>query len=105
MLCTVYNDSRWFEIWPKELGLREREALAEARNGMPPRLKVNVLQFFFYRQWMKVRTYANERNEIIGDIPIFVASDSADAWANRHLFKFDEDGKQLAQRCTAGFLQ
>ena len=98
VLCTVYNDSRWFEIWPKELGLHEPEALAAARKQYAAEIEeVKVLQFFFYRQWLKIRAYANERNiEIIGDIPIFVASDSTDAWANRHLFKFDEDGKQLA---------
>ncbi len=98
VLCTVYNDSRWFEIWPKELGLREERALLEARKKYASQIdEVKVLQFFFYRQWLKVRTYANKHDiEIIGDIPIFVAADSADAWANRHLFKFDEVGKQLA---------
>ena len=98
VLCSVYNDSRWFEVWPKELRLREEKALALAKKEHAEAIEeVKVLQFFFYEQWLAVRSYANERGiEIIGDIPIFVAADSADAWANRHLFKFDEEGKQLA---------
>lgn len=51
------------------------------------------LQYIFYRQWMGVARYANERGvKIIGDIPIFVAHDSADVWANRRLYHLDEFG-------------
>jgi 4-alpha-glucanotransferase len=51
-------------------------------------------QFLFFRQWNKLRQYANEKGiQIIGDIPIFVAMDSSDAWANPELFYLDEAGK------------
>ena len=55
------------------------------------------LQFKFRKQWDKLKKYANENGiEIIGDIPIYVAFDSADAWASPELFQFDEDFKPQA---------
>ena len=51
------------------------------------------IQFLFFRQWFRLRAYAKEQEIIIvGDIPIFVALDSADVWANRELFQLEEDG-------------
>lgn len=53
-------------------------------------------QFLFFRQWHAVKKYANEKNiRIIGDIPIFIAYDSSDAWSNRRLFTIDEKGEPL----------
>ncbi len=50
-------------------------------------------QYLFFKQWLKLATYANEHGvKIIGDLPIFVAHDSADVWANRDLFHLDEEG-------------
>ena len=54
------------------------------------------IQFEFHRQWLALKEYCNKRGiQIIGDIPIFMAHDSADVWANRRLFDLDEDGKPL----------
>lgn len=51
------------------------------------------LQFLFFSEWNELKTYANENGvRIIGDIPIFVSMDSADVWANQHLFQLDEKG-------------
>ena len=51
------------------------------------------IQFEFHRQWLSLKKYCNELGiKIIGDIPIFVAHDSADVWANRRLFDLDEKG-------------
>lgn len=51
-------------------------------------------QFLFSRQWAALKAYANERNiRFFGDIPIFVAHDSADVWGNQHLFYLDEAGE------------
>lgn len=51
------------------------------------------LQFIFFKEWKELKAYANERGiRIIGDIPIFVSMDSADVWANQHLFQLDENG-------------
>ena len=53
-------------------------------------------QFLFFRQWSELKSYANQRGiQIIGDIPIFVAEDSADVWTNSDQFKLDEEGKPL----------
>ncbi|MCB1122775.1 MAG: 4-alpha-glucanotransferase, partial [Verrucomicrobiae bacterium] len=54
-------------------------------------------QFLFFEQWTAVKEHANELGiQIIGDIPIYVAFDSADAWANPELFQFDENSTPLA---------
>ena len=54
-------------------------------------------QFWFYRQWSQLKKYANDRDiRIIGDLPIYVAFDGADAWANPDLFQFDEDAAPVA---------
>lgn len=51
-------------------------------------------QYLFFKQWLRLAAYANERGvRIIGDLPIFVAHDSADVWANRELFYLDEQGQ------------
>ncbi len=53
----------------------------------------SFIQFLFFRQWSALKVYANEQGiSIIGDIPIFVAANSADVWANKKLFKLDKDG-------------
>jgi len=92
-----YNDSRWFLTWPEELKKRDKKALKKIEKDNKERLEiVKAIQFFFYKQWDKVKAYANSKNiKIIGDIPIFVAGDSVDAWTNVELFKMDEDYHQL----------
>ncbi|MCB2179701.1 4-alpha-glucanotransferase [bacterium] len=53
-------------------------------------------QFLFFRQWVALKSYANQKNiRIIGDIPIYVAHDSSDVWSNRDLFQLDEVGKPI----------
>lgn len=55
------------------------------------------MQFKFYEQWMKLKKYANEKGiQIIGDIPIYVAMDSADTWAHPELFQLDEENVPTA---------
>ncbi len=95
-LCARYNDSRWFSEWPEELRRRDETALGEARREEEKLIGIySVLQYFFSVQWAEMRAHAEEKGvEIIGDIPFFVASDSADAWANTKLLQFDENGVQ-----------
>ncbi len=97
-LCARYNDSRWFSVWPKELRVRDEKALEKAFKEEKKLVDIYcVLQYFFYKQWQKMREYANGKGvKIIGDIPIFVASDSVDAWANKRLLQYDEDSVQEA---------
>ncbi|HNY94227.1 MAG TPA: 4-alpha-glucanotransferase, partial [Flexilinea sp.] len=50
-------------------------------------------QFLFFRQWLKLKQYANSKGiTIVGDIPIFVSMDSSDVWSNPHLFYLDSEG-------------
>ncbi|HHJ16457.1 MAG TPA: 4-alpha-glucanotransferase [Gammaproteobacteria bacterium] len=89
-----FNNRAWFD-WPPELRDREAQALAEAQVRLAGTVQqVQFEQFLFFRQWLALRHYANERGVLLfGDIPIFVAYDSADVWANRRLFALDEQGR------------
>lgn len=79
--------------WDESLRKRKKLAMAKARLEHAENiLRYSFYQFLFFRQWNKLRAYANERDiKIIGDIPIFIAYDSADAWANPELFFLDKD--------------
>jgi 4-alpha-glucanotransferase len=79
--------------WDKSLRRREPSAMENARAGYGDDiLRHSFYQFVFFRQWQKLRAYAHERGiQIVGDIPIFIAYDSADAWANPDLFFLDEN--------------
>jgi 4-alpha-glucanotransferase len=94
-MCEEYGDSRWYEVWDHDIGYREQKALDHWRKRKPHEIEIRkVLQYFFFSQWRDLKEYVNGLGiEIIGDIPIFTASDSADTWANLHLFKTDEQGK------------
>ena len=83
----------WLE-WPRELRLREPGALAAlARTAAGEIAFWKFLQFQFSRQWAALKGYANEKGvRILGDIPIYVAADSADAWAGGSLFETDAEG-------------
>ena len=84
--------------WPEDLKTRKPEALAKAREELKEDISFYAFQqFWFYRQWSRLKKYANDRGiKIIGDLPIYVAFDGADAWANPDLFQFDEDNQPKA---------
>lgn len=81
----------WSE-WDEELKRREAGALAKKREELAEEIQFfRFQQYEFAKQWTKLKAYANENGiRIIGDIPIYVAFDSADSWANPELFQFDE---------------
>ncbi len=87
-----YKGKSWSE-WDEDIRLRRPEAIEKYRN----QLKEEILfyefqQYLFDTQWRKLKKYANDRGvKIIGDIPIYVALDSADTWANPELFQLDEN--------------
>jgi 4-alpha-glucanotransferase len=76
---------------------RAPEALLAARQRLAERVEFHAFtQMLFFEQWRAVRHAARGHGiAIIGDIPIFVAHDSADVWSNQHLFKLDEHGEPL----------
>lgn len=90
----VVNGVMWSNYWDKDIALKEPEAVQRWSVKLSREVeKHKIFQFFFFQQWMKVKNYANDQGiQIIGDIPIFVASDSSDVWSNRELFLLDKDG-------------
>ncbi len=92
-LKEAHGGAAWNQ-WDPLIARREPDAVAEWQVKLADRVRFQqFLQWLFFTQWLAVKRYANERNiQIIGDIPIFVAYDSADVWANRDLFYLDADG-------------
>ena len=88
-----FGGKSWSE-WEEDIRRRKPEAVSRYQE----QLKEEILfyefqQYLFETQWMKLKKYANENGiQIIGDIPIYVAFDSADTWANPELFQFDGEG-------------
>lgn len=89
------QDNKSWQDWPEEIRLRQPGALEHYKSTLEPEIFWHkYLQFIFFDQWFVLKQYANEKGvKIFGDLPIFVAEDSADVWANQHLFHLDEHGK------------
>ncbi|MEO6051584.1 MAG: 4-alpha-glucanotransferase [Pyrinomonadaceae bacterium] len=87
------DQKAWYE-WPKELKLRDKSALLAVFETLFDDIQAQKFyQFLFFRQWFAVKEYANQTGiKIVGDIPIFVALDSADVWCNQSEFKLNSDG-------------
>lgn len=86
----------WID-WEEDIRLRKKGALDKYRQKLSENIAFyEFLQYIFIRQWEKLKRYANEKGiEIVGDIPIYVAFDSADTWANPELFQLDEKNLPL----------
>ena len=91
-----FNGLPWNE-WAHDIKNREHGAMEHYKNELADDIEYhNFIQFLFFKQWGDVKRYANENGiKIIGDIPIFVAADSSDAWANPEIFLFDEERKPV----------
>ena len=89
-----YFDGDMFTKWPEEIRLRDTAAMDSYRIKLDEEIRFcEFLQFLFAKQWKKLKTYANDKGiKIIGDIPIYVAFDSADTWSHPELFELDEKG-------------
>lgn len=85
-------------LWPDDLRARDPRALDTVDFELASAIRVEqALQFLFDRQWRSLRREANRRNiRLIGDLPIFVALDSADVWASQELFRLDSSGNPTA---------
>ena len=92
LFCAIKEDQDgkpWYE-WPEPLKNRNPEALAEFDNLLESYI---LQQQAFAAEWNALRAHANNNDvKMIGDVPIFIAHDSADVWAHRELFQLDEDG-------------
>ena len=89
-----YQNQPWYD-WPDAVRHREFSALTEASQALKVIIQQTVFeQFVFFTQWHEIREYAKQHEvELFGDMPIFVARDSADVWAQRENFLMDSDGE------------
>jgi 4-alpha-glucanotransferase len=87
------NGGVW-NTWPREIARRHVKGLKQWAAQLAEEIEVQkFLQFLFYQQWLELKAYANSQGiKIVGDIPIFVAFDSADVWAHPELFFLAKDG-------------
>ena len=87
------HDGLEWQKWEDELRKREPETIQKAVETYQEDITFwKMLQYLFFQQWNRLKTYANENGiQIIGDVPIYVASDSADVWVNPSQFYLDED--------------
>jgi len=89
------HGARPWPEWQPEYVHREPAALAELEASAAAEIrKFKIEQFWFHSQWQQLKAWANARGvELFGDMPIYIALDSADAWANRDILRVDRDGR------------
>ena len=95
MAVKEHFNMRSWQDWPDDaIRLREPNALQSYRDKLAPQVDfLKFVQFLFFRQWQALKEYVNGLGiGIIGDIPIYISLDSADAWANPSQFLLDEKG-------------
>jgi len=90
-----HHDSKAWNEWPKPLAQRNSVALEEAREKYKKEIQVYCFeQFVFFQQWKELREHAKKKGVyLFGDMPIFVAHDSADVWAEQNYFRLHPDGQ------------
>ncbi len=96
-LKQVHNDQEWIH-WPQPQALADPKALAEVETNYTG--LINQHQFYQYlldQQWRQLKAYAHQQGiQLVGDLPIYVARDSADVWSHRDLFQLDPTGHPTA---------
>lgn len=96
-LKEAHGGAGW-NTWEPEIGRRHPQAITEWKHRLSQEIRFHqYLQFEFFRQWSALKTYANENDiEIFGDLPIYVAHDSADVWAHPEIFALDAETGEAA---------
>jgi 4-alpha-glucanotransferase len=94
MACKDIRRENTWATWDAPIRNRNPEAIRQYSEELAPQIKTHQYwQFEFFRQWERLRTYCQERGiRFMGDVPIYVAHDSADVWAHRDLFHIDDQG-------------
>lgn len=94
MALSEAHDYRSWTVWPDPLVRREPQALAAAAQAHAERIGFwKFCQWSFFRQWLKLKAYANGRGvKIVGDVPIFIGHHSAEVWSHQSLFDLGPDG-------------
>jgi 4-alpha-glucanotransferase len=95
-LKNAHGGAAWHE-WEREFVQRTTAALTHTRKELHDQIEAQKFyQFLFFRQWYELKAYCNRRGiKVIGDIPIFVAHDSADVWMSPDQFKLNSDGTPI----------
>ena len=98
MACKDVNGGKSWLEWDEKYRIVSDEFKEELSHTLAKEMGYySFLQFIFFTEWRALKEYANEHGiQIIGDIPIFVSMDSADVWANQHLFQLDSKGFPLS---------
>ncbi len=93
ILKTMHEQRPWPE-WQPAYVHRDPRALRELEDSSAPQIeRIKIIQCLFHYQWQAFRSYANRHGiRLFGDLPICIALDSADAWANREMLQIDRDG-------------
>lgn len=91
-----HGNAPWTE-WPQDVARRAPAALKRWRADLAAEIEYHIfIQFLFHRQWARLRRTCREQGvQLLGDIPIYVAHDSADVWAHQELFTLKEDGNPI----------
>jgi 4-alpha-glucanotransferase len=89
------HEQRPWPEWQSEYLRRDARALARLEEDAAEQIEgLKIMQFLFHDQWKRLRAYANERGvRLFGDMPIYIALDSADAWANPRILRIDDEGR------------
>ena len=99
LFMTLADANGWrdWRDWPAPLAQRDHAAMQAAKEQHSSRVAFwTFCQWCFFRQWRRLKAYANERGvKIVGDAPIFIAYQSAEVWARQELFELDEQGRVL----------
>ena len=93
-LWNLHGGIPWMS-WPASLRDYNRQALQQANRDLADTIEtIKFEQFIFYCQWLEIKAYANAKGVLLfGDMPLYVAHDSAEVWSNRGYFQVDEVGK------------
>ena len=94
MAAKDYHHGELWVKWDKGLVVRDKNVMDKWENKIADDINYHkFVQFQFFTQWKRLKQYANSKGiKIIGDIPIFVAYDSSDVWANNKIFTLDKEG-------------
>ena len=91
-----FNGEIWME-WEDDIKFRTKQAVDKYRGLLSEEIDFRrFMQFLFFRQWLKVKQYANSKGiQTFGDLPLYVSTDSADVWANTDIFELDKELKPI----------
>jgi 4-alpha-glucanotransferase len=97
MALKKVNRKQFWVNWEEKVARRDPQVLIEWRNKLNEEIQFRkYLQYIFFQHWTSLKKYCNERGIlIIGDIPVYVAHDSTDVWANRDFFHLDDHGNPI----------